>query len=183
MSTELQKTEPLAVEVGIDEPMIAEAELKEILKRQGFAEVGLARMNDTGRMGVALKGLGVLKMQRGRALINQQRMDDAMRQMCELLTEILASNKKTRIASANKTAQTISYMSRALTDAQKFMADHEQGSSERRPSNAVVIPEMPTNKGFLPGQNVQPGVTYTMREATMRADILPHHVIEEKKQG
>lgn len=132
-------------------------------------------------MGIYVGGLGVLKMQRGRAMINQQRVDDAMRQMSELLAAIMAGTSKQKIAQATKVVQTIAYVSRALTDAQKFLAEVEERANPGRQPYVPKLPEV-MNQGFTPGQDVQPGMTLTMREVTLRPDHIPVHAITDKAE-
>lgn len=176
---------PLPVEVGLEDPMISDDELVKVLTRQGFSEVGLSRIQDIRACGVALKGLGVLKMQRGRALVSQQRMDNAMRYLADLLEEVMAGNKSTKISQAIRLAQALGYMGSKLTEAQAFLAEMERHHGSNRPAFQEAVSEV-INKGFLPGKDVQPGVTLIQREAHIRPEHITRHEIRDtdgKKSG
>lgn len=163
-------------DVEVQEPTVTEKQAIEALERQGLISLPPNILADIDAVGAYVRGPGVMRNQRGRAVINQQRLDSLMRQLTEMLAsgeKILADGKKRKLTFPDFLAasKVMGYLSSKLTESQKLMAELQRIGSAGRP---IEEPEAPRN-GFTPGKAVVPAnqTQIYAKEVHMHADAVP----------
>lgn len=152
------KTEVMEVPVDIPDPVVTEDEAIAALERQGHVDLDARTIRDLRDIGVFAKATGLLKIQRGRGMVNQQTLHKAMIAMQDEMDKVLHSRLKDKTAKMTALARTIGYLSSKVTESQRMMMGIEKLS---QPAGTIES-EMPVNNGFRPGQTVKPAKGSTM---------------------
>ena len=94
-------------------------------------ETAAAVIRDLASIGEHVQGSGVLRVTRGRALVNQQRLDTMMRELSAAVMEMQEKPKKTRrdLTSMAELSHSFGYLSARLTDSQHLMLEVEKVAS------------------------------------------------------
>lgn len=90
-----------------------------------------AVLRDLATIGEHVQGADVRRVTRGRALVNQQRLDAMMRELAAVVMEMQQKRKKTRrdLTSMAQLSHAFGYLSARLTDSQHLMLEVEKVSS------------------------------------------------------
>lgn len=152
------KTEVMEVPVEIPDPVVSEDQAISALERQGHVDLDAGTISDLRDIGVFSKATGLLKIQRGRGMVNQMTLHKAMIAMQDEMGKVLHSRLKDKTAKMTALARTIGYLSSKLTESQRMMVGIEKLS---QPAGTIES-EMPMNNGFRPGQTVKPAKGSTM---------------------
>lgn len=139
---------PLHVPTDVVEEKISDQEALEILQQEGFVEIPREKLHNLARLGIYMKGLGVIKTVRGGALCNQQRLDEGMRALQFALRETAA--KKGKVKELCMLARELGYLSDKLTTSQTMLIQMEHQHSP----TAFEEEETPT-LSFAAGQEVK----------------------------
>lgn len=154
----------LEVPVGIDEQTVTDDEALQAMKRQGFITMDRQHMHDLRTIGLHAHGGGVLRIQGGRALVSQQRIERVM----QILHEEIAILHQDQDPNTNHTnrqsrmvamAQVMGYLASRLTESQEFMIGLEGG---KRRTEAQIFEDVPKTKTFAPGSIVKAGGTLVL---------------------
>jgi hypothetical protein len=111
-------------------------------------ETVAAVLRDLASIGEHVQGAGVLRVARGRALVNQQRVDSVMRELAAAVMEIQQKPKKTRrdLALMAQLAHAFGGLAARQTESQHLLLAVEQASSPGEPD----APK-PLNEAFPAG--------------------------------
>lgn len=168
MSDKLQKVGgfPPPVEVDIKDEIVTEEMAIEDLKAAGMVVVPKEHLKRIARVGVYLKGVGVLKMQRGQALITQQRLDESLRSIANELRKLSNSKRKAnRIKDMCMLAHEIGFLSDKLTSSQQMLVEIEHVQAP-----AGLPDEEPINRPFALGAKVKSGNTIVAQTVNIMAE-------------
>lgn len=161
-----EKKQILAMEVpvSIAERQVTEADAIAAMKRAGGLVVNEHYLEDLETIGIHARR-GTVKIQRGRAMINQRRMEVVLESLvCNLTAVQVVTNKKQKVADGKiamaprdyaAVVQSFSQLSSKLTESQQFSLGAEE---VYRPAAAPQDPDQQQNS-FLPGAKVQPAST------------------------
>jgi hypothetical protein len=145
---------PPTVPVAIEEPTITDDEALAAMKRQGFVEISNTALRDLANLGAHMHQLGTIRIQRGRALVAQKRVEDGMRILHEELEAISKEDRKTRSRLKNMLAvsEKLGFLAGKLTAAQELMVVMEGGAQQ------ITADGIADNvvQSFRPGQQVKP---------------------------
>lgn len=144
------------VATSIPDRTVTEKEAIEAMHRAGCVVVEPKLITDLESVGIHVRSVGVLKIVRGRAVINQQRLDTLMRDIAErvMIGEVGEGDKpkKPKNAEVIKLVQAYGYLSSKLTESLQLLVEIE----------GVVAPpggireEEQTNASFAAGVAVRP---------------------------
>lgn len=147
---------PPQVPIDIGEPIIGETEALKALEEHGLVNLPPGHLTSLRAIGAYIHGTGTLKTQRGGVMVNQQRLDSAMRIIHAEIVAIGASKgQKGRLNSLTRLCTTLGYLSTKLTDSQHLMMELEGGRAAIDPNTSAEA----TVRSFMPGQTVKPGST------------------------
>jgi hypothetical protein len=158
-----EKDKELQVEVSIPDRTVTESQAIEAMKRRGLVLVDDHYLEDLETIGIYSR-TGCLKIQRGKAMINQHKLEQAIATVTEkLVTAKIREGKKTAYKDGVLTlppkeyaalGQTLAQLSKALTDSQRFSVEMDQ---TYRPA-ATVKDEDQVQTSFIPGAPVTPHI-------------------------
>lgn len=154
-----QKPTSLEVEVSIPDQVITDESAAEAMRSQGLIMLQKNTITDLASIGINLQGVGVMRVQRGRALVSQQRLDEASRVVYNEIIELSKDKSaKGRLAKICQLSQSLGYLASKLTESQELMLsiDGEKTGYHAMPSDE------PTTKAFTPGSIVRGGGTAIM---------------------
>lgn len=172
MNQQLAKFEPSGPpeesgkEVELPQENVTEEQAIEALQRIGHIKLPKGSLGDLAKLGIYQSNVGVFKIQRGQALLNQQRMNAVMDKLTNRILEMpdekkpedpTAKPKKKKIKtpdSLQTLAHTLGYLSSKFTESQHLMLEMETsrpgGPHDEEPS---------TQKSFGAGEDIKPGAT------------------------
>lgn len=146
------KSPPIPIDIA--EPMVSDEEAEKALLECGLVRVPKKQLDNLNKLGIWLKGAGVLRNQRGEALFNQRRLDDVMQILYEHIVDINGSKRKDKMKSILLLSEKLGYLSSKMTESQKLVVEME-GLTPGSARNAAYQDEA-VNKSFIPGSNVKP---------------------------
>lgn len=164
MSEEIEKYKPkgpvvdVDVEPDIPEPVVAEEEAIDILRKNGNVVIPAKSLSEMGKVGVYVLGAGVLRVQRGMCLANQQRVICAMDALTSVIQNGVAGktfgskNKKMEIKDLATLAQVLGQLSSKFTESQRFMIGMQDSPSTK----AKVDDGPPLRQSFAAGEQLTP---------------------------
>lgn len=162
MKTELDvipKTQPLDVDVtteAMPDPTVTDEQALEAFARAGLARVSAGTVRDLAAVGIYMKGVGALKIQRGRAMITQQLLHESMRIASEHMGAIQKDDKLKLKAKTNDLVRTmggLAGLARASNDSQRVSIELE--SMTVASGSPVTDSPLPMNS-FAPKAKIQP---------------------------
>ncbi|HEU4344379.1 MAG TPA: hypothetical protein VFU31_22695 [Candidatus Binatia bacterium] len=136
MKTELDvipKTKPLEVDVAMEampDPTVTDDQALEAFQRAGLAKVEANTVRDLAAIGIYVKGVGVLKIQRGKAMVTQQLLFEAMRIAADHMAAI-QNDEKLKLKPKSKTNDLVRSMgglaglARASNESQRLAMELE----------------------------------------------------------
>lgn len=163
----IDDSKPLEVMVSPTDRVVSEKEAVEGMRRLGLEKVRESTVRDLEALGIHMKTVGTLKIQRGWIMVDQNRLHIAMCQIANLLTKIATEedpkkNKK-QVEHIGKLAASLSELSRRSTDAGRLAVEIEGlvspgGSPSEEPESE--------QQGFVVGQPVRarPGNNIVARD-------------------
>lgn len=156
------RTEPVEVDVAIEalpEPTVTDDQALEAFKRSGLTLVTAETVRDLAAVGVYAKGVGVLRIQRGRAMFTQQRLEEAMRLLSSHMHTVHADPKLKTSAKTNnlvRSAGALSSLARQTTESQRLATDIESLTTQ----SGAPVADTPNNvPSFAPKQKVGPSTS------------------------
>lgn len=145
---------PPAVPIAIEDEQITDEAAVEAMKRQGFVEFSATSIRDLANLGAHLHQLGTIRIQRGRAMVAQKRVEDGMKVMHEELLRIqaLPPEKRGRLKDMLAVAEKLGFLAGKLTGAQELMVLMEGGATQITADGIAdnVVPS------FRPGATIKP---------------------------
>src|SRR5256885_12345237 len=142
---EVTKIEPVEVPVDIDEVVVSEEAAIKALQEEGFIKLPQGRLSRLAKIGAYVKGTGVFKLQRGQALVNQQRLDEVMRLIQSEIRRISQQRSGGKVNNKIKNmcvlARELGYLSDKLTASQELMVaiEHQQSPAGTHEDDAPVL--------------------------------------------
>jgi hypothetical protein len=158
----VETTKPKVPEVPmeIQERVISESHALESFKRSmGVVEVSHDTLSDLEAIGIYTKGRGILNIQRGNAMVNQQLLRSIFAELATAITKGKL-NKKTKkrepltVAELSSLARTAGYLSSKVTESQKFSVEMER---VRATTDSMTEDDTPATRVFKPGTKVPAG--------------------------
>lgn len=146
------------VEVDIPDPIIAEEAALQAMEHLGQVTIPTEYVNKLAAVGIHVKGAGVIRIQRGRAMLNQTLLDRCMVDLAKMINKIASGSAKARVDQASKLSHALGYLSSKLTESQRFMAELEGRGviGTRNSKGQESVDEPPAQLSFVPGSNVSP---------------------------
>jgi hypothetical protein len=176
----LQKRDkPQVPNVSVDageEVKISDEEALECFERQlGCIKVGPQGISDLEKIGIYVRGVGVLKLQRGNAMINQQFVKRVLTEMVKMVEVGKKDRKgKTQPLTVNDICalgRALGYLSSKLTESQKFAVELER---VRQVTDGMTDEDEPPLHRFVPGKTVTPtGTQIIAQEVHMHQAAAP----------
>lgn len=155
-----KKDQPLEVDVPIEaipEPTVTDAEAIEALRRCGLANIGANAIRDLAAIGIHAKGVGVLRQQRGRAMVSQHKLDQAVNILLTEMNAVAGDAKvKNRVDKLVRLGNGIGFVTGKITESQRLAIEIE---SMTVGSGAPVGDKPEMQQGFAPKAKIQPGTT------------------------
>jgi len=150
---------PLPVATDIPDPIVADEEAWHIFKRFGLSNISRQSMNDMARLGIYVKGIGVLRNQRGSAVLTQQRLGTIMETLGRAVELEWKGKRRGKMETIAKLAQSFGYLVSKMTESQRLLIEMEGGFTApvRKAESAG-----PMVQSFMPGQDVQPNSTMVL---------------------
>lgn len=152
-----------AIPVKLEEPVMTGAEAMEFLRDCGVIDVGGDQLKKLASLGAYAKTVGIVKTQNGRAVVSQERLNEAILYLLEMMREIKANPEKTKAGNKRRTmemakiAQQLGYLTARLTESQRMVL--EASGAVLTPNSMPPEQEEEPVAGFLPRQPVRPGTT------------------------
>lgn len=153
------KKPPVDVDVPLEamtEPTITDEEAIKTFERLGLVEVSARNVRDLAHIGTYLKGVGVLKIQRGRAMMTQQLVYENMRVASEHMAAIKNDPKIKPGAKTNSLVRCMGALAgliRAANDSQRVSIEIESSTVA---TGAPVADGPPTVNSFAAKAKIQP---------------------------
>lgn len=148
---------PVEVPVEIQEKIVSAEEAKQAMVRLGLNDVAVDVVHDLETVGIYVKARGVLKVQRGRVLVTQQRIEDILREITDTVKQGKKDEKGDRVPldvdELAKLVHAAGYIFSKQTESQKFAVEMER---VRATTDSMADDEEPSTKSFKPGSKVQP---------------------------
>ena len=169
---------PLDVDVvleAIPDPAVTDIQALEAFKRAGLVMVGVDTVKDLAAIGIYVKGVGVLKIQRGRAMITQQKLDEAIRVMSEHMVAIHNDSKlkpRTKTNDLVKSAGVLASLTRGSTDSQRLAIELE---------SMTVVTGAPVTDTPVPMNSFQPKAKITPVSTTIHNHGPTQVLVQERK--
>lgn len=151
---DLVSFKPPEVPVDIAEPAVTSQEAVEVLKSFGLTRITKDQLSGLARVGIYLKSEGVLREQRGGALLNQSRLDETMQVLHELIMDAHTSKRRNKLAEVIRLSEKLGYLSTKFTESQRLMIEMEGLTPHQR--REAVQQDEAVNMSFIPGQDVKP---------------------------
>lgn len=159
-NTQLTTTDGKDKEVAVTIPdrVVTEEGAIEAMRRQGAVELSEHYLKDMESVGIYVRTAGV-KIQRGKVMINQNRLERAMGVLADIITTSpVKRHSKEKGMDPNKLAdlvRALAVASKAMTDSQRMMLEIE---------GVLTPPSKPTDpdqimQPFAAGAKVQAGPT------------------------
>lgn len=159
--------------VEIEEPQITDAEATESLKQFGLVEVNANTMRSLNLLGGFAKTKGLVQNQRGRAMVTQERVDEAMRAMADIVTGRKKINgKQAKFDQIIRAGATLSQLARSSCDSQRVVLEIEGflPPSERTDREQA---DGTRKQSFKPGAAVTPHTTIYAQKVEMTQSAEP----------
>lgn len=137
------------VEVGLNEAAITDEEAAKILAEEsGLTGITKDTIRNLGKLGVYMRGVGVLRQQRGQVMITQSVLNDTMKRVLEAF--IAESNRKSKVRPSilRGYAQVIAQLASVKNSSQQVALDLEKAAAPTGKPDEV---EAPRTKSFSPG--------------------------------
>lgn len=150
---------PQVPQVPMESPerLISEEHALESFKRaMGCVEVSKETLSDLEAVGIYTKGRGILNIQRGNAMVNQQLLRSIFGELAKTVSQGKL-NKRTKkrdplsIAELSSLARTAGYLSSKITESQKFSVEMER---IRATTDSMTEDDTPATRVFRPGTKV-----------------------------
>ena len=123
------------------------------MMRVGSVKVGQHELQDLATIGAHVQGIGVLRVFRGRALVHQQRLTNAMQALTATIIKLEQKPKQTKsdLTLMGQLSRSLGYLSVQLTDSERLMLEVEKINSP-----AGFNQPVPLVRRFAPGSDVKP---------------------------
>lgn len=144
-SPSLPPPEAVAI-VTEKDTLVSDAEALKILKGQGLTKLTAHALANLAKVGIHAKGVGVMDIQLGGAIVSQQWLLEAIN---VLGTKMI--KKQISIKSAVSVAKALGFTARAHTELMNFIS-HTQGVKTHDKNPEDSKPKVPS---FPPGVNIQ----------------------------
>lgn len=155
---------PLEVPTDIPDPVITDEDAFRIFKRMGMAAISPSVIRDLGTLGIYVKGVGVLRNQRGTAILSQQRLNLLLE---TIMKNVIAADKKggkDKVKTLSELTKAFGYLLGKMTESQRFVVEMEGGfTAPVRKAEAAA----PLVASFVPGQDVTPGTMVINKEVNI----------------
>ena len=149
------------VAVSIPDRTVCDKDAREAMQRAGHVEVDEMYLRDLETVGIYARQ-GTLRIQRGRAMINQRRMEQVLEKASDTILAFKIKSGKGKAednevtpGDYSKVLQSFGQLSSKLTESQRFSVECEE---VYRPPATVRDPDQ-TQTSFTPGAKVQPAAT------------------------
>lgn len=120
---------PLEVDVQLDatpDPVVSDEAALAAFERAGMMMATKETVRDLASVGIHVKGIGVLKIQRGRVMMTQQRIDETMRMMIGQMDSVLKDEKKkSKTPELVKLANSVRSLADSITKSQRLAVEIE----------------------------------------------------------
>jgi len=135
--------------LGTDEREVTDEQAIEILrKRTRLAELPADAIRGLTNLGIYARGTGVLKQQRGRVLVTQAWLDNALQILSERLVDENTKGSKARLKEIRGLAHEIANVAGVVIESQRVALDFEKVAA---PTGRPEEVERPRNTGFSTG--------------------------------
>jgi len=151
MDNKLQKmVEPMPImDVGLDERILDDDAAVGILRNlTGVSSLQRDQVRNLAQLGIYARGLGILRTQRGRVLISQERLEDTIRILIDRLAIEQARGAKARVSMIRGLAHEISVLTQTMTNTQHLALELEKAAA---PTGRPDEVDRPLNQGFGTG--------------------------------
>lgn len=149
-----------AVPVSIPDQVVTEEEALEAFRRQGMAKIPAKLATDLRTIGISFHQVGITKIQRGRAVMTQERLDSTIRiiqEQIDRISEDKTLGPKSKVALLAKLAEAQCACISRMTDSIELMVKLDKG---REITQEQMIPEVEQmTQPFGAGEVVKPGAT------------------------
>lgn len=164
--------------VGTDELLPTQDEVADILRRAtGIATINPRHIEELTRLGVYVRGLGVLRRERGSTVVTQAWLDQSLQAAVECLTRETARGDKTRLAHVRGLSQAIALLAGAKNKTQELSLELEKAAA---PSGKPDEVEAPRNVPFPTG-SIGPIITTEQVHIHEEKKVLPSPVEGHKE--
>lgn len=155
---QLATTNPPPVEIESPDDLVpTDKEAEEALQSLGFTKLSGAALAAQRKVGLHLKGNGVLRSQRGIAFIAQQRLLQGMDFLAKFFDDGVPNakgvKKPMKPREAVDVVKAIAISVGKMTDSQKFVVSMEQ----KEKPDGMPIDDVPVGKSFPPGTYIAAG--------------------------
>jgi len=125
---------------------VSDDEALDILKERGLIKVSARGLHNLAKLGIKAKGIGVMNIQIGSAVVSQEWLLAAQQVLGQKIQK-----KQLSIKSAVALARSLGFVGGKLTELMSFIA-HTQGIKREGSSSDDSKPKTPS---FAPGVNIQ----------------------------
>lgn len=143
------------VPIKLDAPVL-DQEAIDAYKREGFIEMPADRVADLAKIGQHTHQTGTIRIQRGKAMVSQFRVEASMRALQAEIDRLqaLPPNTKGRLKELLACTQQLGYLASKLTASQELMVLMEGGSAQ------ITADGIADNvvQSFRPGSKVTPAI-------------------------
>jgi hypothetical protein len=170
------KREPLEVEIAMEampEPTVTDEQALEAFRRAGLTMVRVDTVRDLAAVGIYVKGVGVLKVQRGNVMVTQQMLREAMRTAAEHIEAIKNDKKMTTKSKTNDFVRTmggLAGLAKANNESQRLAIEIE--SLTVATGAPVTDTPIPTNS-FAPKEKIRPMSTTIHNHGPVQMAVTP----------
>jgi hypothetical protein len=159
--------------VEIEEAQVADRAAEKALQAHGLVAVTAQSVRALAAIGSFEKGIGVVPVLRGRAMLTQERVDRALVALTRIIdgTSDKLNGKVIGVANVLRAGQVLAQIAKAQTDSLRFTLELE----EHLPPHLRLNQERePLNKTFAPGAAVKPHTTIYAKEV---------HIADAQNEG
>jgi hypothetical protein len=154
---------PAIIDVDFVDKVSIEETAVEALKTQGCVILGQKCITDLAVVGQYIRGVGVLRHQRGRAIITQQKLDQVFNSVLDILrdgkTDSKGKKKNLTPTDIQRLSQAAAAIASANTRSQEFMLKVEHLAKPTENDDATPQPQV---KPFMANMDVKPPSSGTL---------------------
>lgn len=151
---------PVAIEDVPDE-VVTDEQAEAALQRLAFVPIAKDTVKDLRQVGVHLKGQGVLKVARGRVMVNQAVLAATIGVLANQITKVNPNQAvgKDVTNKLHKLGTTLASLVKVSNDSQELLLEIEKlGAPPGKPMEVEAAP----NQAFIPGAPVKPAAGGTL---------------------
>lgn len=164
----VDKAKSLEVSVDLTDKVVTDEEAEEIMKANGLAVVQKNNITKLAQLGIYLHGVGVMRMQRGRALMSQERLDQASAILFRKMNEVANDPEaKGQVQKLTALAQSLGYLATKITQSQEVMMLME---GQGKPAIPPMPQDEPTARAAPIGSVVGPSTVIMGKELHVHTD-------------